>query len=69
MIREEQYDGEEEAFKQSDLFIWRIRNLYMIYLKKELIKVNMKALYKFLLTTGFKEKDVAKILTDEEAIL
>lgn len=44
MIREEQYDGEEEAFKQSDLFIWRIRNLYMIYLKKELIKVNMKAL-------------------------
>ena len=41
----------------------------MIYLKKELIKANIKTLYKFLLTTGFKEEDVVKILTDKEAIL
>lgn len=33
--------------------------------KKELIKANIK----FLLTTGFKEEDVAKILADKEAIL
>ena len=37
--------------------------------KKELIKANIKTLYKFLLTTGFKEEDVVKILTDKEAIL
>lgn len=37
----------------------------MIYLKKELIKANIKILYKFLLTTGFKEEDVAKILADK----
>lgn len=37
--------------------------------KKELIKANIKFLYKFLLTTGFKEEDVAKILADKEAIL
>ena len=41
----------------------------MIYLKKELIKANIKTIYKFLLTTGFKEEDVVKILTDKEAIL
>lgn len=29
----------------------------MIYLKKELIKANIKTLYKFLLTTGFQEED------------
>lgn len=33
--------------------------------KKELIKANIKILYKFLLTTGFKEEDVAKILADK----
>ncbi len=37
----------------------------MIYLKKELIKANIEILYKFLLTTGFKEEDVAKILADK----
>lgn len=37
--------------------------------KKELIKANIKILYKFLLATGFKEEDVAKILADKEAIL
>lgn len=41
----------------------------MIYLKKELIKGLYIHLYKFLLTTGFKEEDVVKILADEEAIL
>ncbi len=33
--------------------------------KKELIKANIKILYKFLLTTGFKVEDVAKILADK----
>lgn len=37
--------------------------------KKELIKANIKILYKFLITTRFKEEDVAKILADKEAIL
>lgn len=37
--------------------------------KKELLKVNIKTLLKFLIMTGFKGKDVVKILTGKEAIL
>lgn len=33
--------------------------------KKELIKANIKTLYKFLLTTGFQEEDVVKILAEQ----